>query len=527
MKSLIMNGSIRALKTVALAGLMTLPLVANAGEVRLKSADGTVNLIGEFIDYKDGNYIVRTALGDLRISASRVRCEGDDCPDFETAAADVHFVGSETVGLGILPLLLGGYATYLNAESAVTNTQTENEFLATFVGDYGFGDDMGSYLVTSTSSGTAFDGLMSKEGTIGMSSRRIEPSEARSLRDAGKGNMVSVDQEHLVAVDSLVIIVNPENRIESISIEDLGRVYSGEVTNWNQVGGSDMAIKVVTRQQDTGTFSVFQSKVYGAEAPSVPADAIVASNNNEVAAAVNDNLGAIGFTGYAFQRGAKSLSLINECGITTDPDPFSAKTEEYALQRRLFFYNTQNPSEEIKNLINYATSEDADGVIAKSGFIDLGIIRREQAMDSPRASAMLNADVDAFEGNIIREMLAEMVRSDRLSSTFRFRSGSSQLDERGLLEMKRLANFLEKRRNGTKVTLVGFTDNVGAFEPNRELSINRSSKVLEELMTATGDRLSHIEFATIGFGEIAPSACNGSDTGRNINRRVEIWIEKS
>ena len=89
---------------VALAG--ALPLAAQSNEVALKSADGTVNLTGEFIEFKDDSYVIRTALGDLRISASRVRCEGAACPTFETATADVKLAGSDTVGLGLLPLLM-------------------------------------------------------------------------------------------------------------------------------------------------------------------------------------------------------------------------------------------------------------------------------------------------------------------------------------------------------------------------------------------------------------------------------------
>ncbi len=61
----------------------------------------------------------------------------------------------------------------------------------------------------------------------------------------------------------------------------------------------------------------------------------MAGDNNEVAALVNAQEGAIGYVGFAFQRGAKPMPLVNECGITTVPDSFSAKTEEYALQRRM------------------------------------------------------------------------------------------------------------------------------------------------------------------------------------------------
>lgn len=524
MKKLV-SGKKSALYVSALAVLMQ-SMVANAGEVTLKSSDGTVNITGEFLEFKDDNYVVRTPLGDLRISASRVRCEGNDCPTFDVTESTIHFTGSDTVGLGIMPLLLSGYAAELNAEISIANTQTKDEIMADFVGDEGYGDEIGSYLVSSKSTGTGFKTLLDDSGIVAMASRRIKPKEARSLRAAGKGNMISAGQEHIIAVDSLVLIVNQKNGVEKLSIADLQGIYSGAITNWSQLGGEDMPIHVVTRKEGSGTLGVFQKRIFGKDAPAAPEGASALGSNVEVASMVNAEDGAIGFVGYAFVRGAKPLNLVSECGISATPDPFSAKTEEYPLQRRLYLYNVENPSEDIKKFIEYSKSEAADGVIAKSGFIDLGVLSRDQSMDSPRATMLLNADVDAFEGNLIREMMAEMVKSNRLSSTFRFRTGSSKLDERGQLEMERLADYLKDLPEGTKVTMVGFTDTVGTFAANRTLSVNRAEQVIKFLQKNAPDRTAHITFAANGFGEISPSACNTSDNGRGINRRVEVWVTK-
>jgi len=134
----------RTLQAFALIGAGLAPTALSAGEVNLKSADGTVNLVGEFIEFADDNYVIRTALGDLRISASRVRCEGADCPVFETADANVRVAGSDIIGTGLMPLLMTGYASSLGAEAEIENTQAKGKFLAKFVGDDGFGDEIGS-----------------------------------------------------------------------------------------------------------------------------------------------------------------------------------------------------------------------------------------------------------------------------------------------------------------------------------------------------------------------------------------------
>lgn len=176
-------------------------------------------------------------------------------------------------------------------------------------------------------------------------------------------------------------------------------------------------------------------------------------------------------------------------------------------------------------MLAYAKSAEADGVIAKSGFIDLGVKTQDMTMGSSRAQSLLTADADPYEGAIMREMLGEMVAHDRLSTTFRFRTGSSRLDERARIDMARLVDFLELQPAGTRIKFVGFTDSVGAFDSNRELSVKRANQVMEAVDDFAGDRLEHVDMSSTGFGEIAPSACNTDDRGRSINRRVEVWIE--
>ncbi len=513
---------------IALASGLLFSTAAVADQVTLKSADGTVNLVGEFVDFKDDNYIIRTALGDLRISASRVRCEGAACPQFDSVVADVAIAGSDAIGLGMMPLLMTGFAASMDADAEITNTG-EGQTLATLISDGGFGDEIGSYLVSATDDNDAFNALLEGYAKVGMSSRRITKDEARALRAAGAGNMVSPSQERIVAVDSMVIVTHPSNPVEQLTIEQLRGVFSGQITNWRQLGGPNRPINVVARDPDSASYDFFMSYLFGDEKPNALPQAI-AEDDQEMSNVVYLDRNAIGYVGYAFQRGAKPVTLVNECGIAAEPDAFSAKTEEYDLARRMYLYNrSDNLDEASRSFLEFVVSEDADGVIGKSGFIDLGITRRAQDLTDSRAKALAAeaAAYDAgFESSVMREMLAEMPKHDRLSTTFRFRTGSSKLDERGMLDLERLVEYLEDVPTGTEVTFVGFTDDVGAFEANRRLSFGRAGSVLDEVRKASNGRLDHIQFQTAGYGEVAPSACNISDRGKSINRRVEVWISK-
>ena len=90
--------------------------------------------------------------------------------------------------------------------------------------------------------------------------------------------------------------------------------------------------------------------------------------------------------------------------------------------------------------------------------------------------------------------------------------------------MQRLTQYLETQPAGTEVKFVGLTDSVGAFDSNMVLAEQRAQRALEELQASAGDRIAELDLESRGFGELAPSACNVTDAGRRIHRRVEVWI---
>ena len=514
-----------ALQGLTLAAAMFAAAPAVADIVTLKSSDGTVNLVGDLVSFDGDIYIIRTDLGDLRIASSRVTCSGEGCPATAAVSADVTLVGSDTVGDGLMPLLMQGYATYLNAEVDTRTTAVDGELISSFTGEQGFGDPLGTYLVKATNSGDGFAALLEGTAEIGMASRRITPDEARALRDAGAGNMIDPKQERILAIDSLVVIVNRQNPIQEISLENLAKIYSGEITNWSQLGGTDLPILAATLAEDSATFSVFEDSVM--TTGSMAASVTHVDGNEEAASYVNDNPGAIAFVGYAFQRGQKPLNVISQCGIGTTPDAFSVKTEEYALFRRLYLYSRADLENELaKQFLEYINSPEANAVTQQAGFVDLGIERQALGLSNPRASRLTGdaASANSYEAAIIEELLAMMQNSDRLSATFRFRTGSAKLDPRGELDLAQLATYIEGLPQGTEVTFVGFADNVGEFEPNMRLSKSRAQQVAADLKALAGDRIAHVTLDAVGFGETSPASCNNSELGRSINRRVETWI---
>ncbi|MCV2880418.1 phosphate ABC transporter substrate-binding/OmpA family protein [Actibacterium sp. XHP0104] len=509
--------------------------------VTLTSFDGDLKFVGDLVDITNGKYVIRTNLGELRVSASTVSCEGPACPAvggeiLETAQADdsapieINYTisGSELIGENMMPLLMSGYAASKNAAVKMTDQPEQGGAVASLIGDNGNGDNLGSYLVASTSTEQAFQALLAGEAQIAMASRRIRPYEVQLLQNAGAGDIDGADQERVIALDNLVIVTHPDNAIAQISTEDLKGIYSGLITNWSQLGGSDAPINVLTMAPETASRSFFEERIFDGKGAGKNNRQTVVESDADMAAQVQADPNAIGYVGYAFQTGTKPVTLVNACGIPSVPDAFSAKTEEYLLSRRLYLYNrADNLDAEAAQFLEYAVSENADAMIAKSGFINLDVARRTQSETDARAVSLENTKAGTrAEQNAISEMLAEMAQHDRLSTTFRFRMGSSRMDEKARDELPRLVQYLKDLPEGTEVTLVGFTDSVGLFNKNQSLSISRASQVLNEINTAAEGSLNGLNFKVMGFGPLAPSTCNDTDDGRALNRRVEIWIRK-
>ena len=509
---------------VLLASTALAPNLAAAQEVTLTSIDGSINIAGNLIEFVDDHYIIGTALGQLRVEAGRVQCEGEACPRPDIPASDVVAVGSSTVGIGLMPFLIDGFAT---ANNGIVDSQTTDGDVVTssLVADGGFGDPIGTFSVSSTSSADAFSGLREPTVKLGMSSRRILPAEARQLRNFGAGNLIEEGQEHVVAVDSISVVVNETNPVDTISLENLDRIYSGGITNWADLGGPNAPIKVFTQASDTGTAAVFSERVFSQSGRSIAGSAIQVSSNEEMATMVRSDPTAIGFVPSAFERGTKAVALAGTCGLTSAPTAFNAQTEEYPLQRRLYLYNrADNVDPTTQAFIEYATSSAADELIAKSGLVNLAVTTVPQDLQNGRMRSVLENAIDPFEFRLAREMLLEMFEWERLSTTFRFASGSARLDGKGQADLARLIDFLRDQPAGTQVSVVGFTDSDGAFGSNQELSLVRAQQVATEIAAAGGAGLSNIEFSVKGYGELSPSACNDTLEGKRINRRVEIWM---
>ena len=125
----------------------------------------------------------------------------------------------------------------------------------------------------------------------------------------------------------------------------------------------------------------------------------------------------------------------------------------------------------------------------------------------------------------LKRLAGIMDGADRVSLTFRFEDGSSTLDAQSQDNLGDLAQLIAAGQfRNQKLVLAGFSDGSGAAEANLALSVDRAAKVAQELAEIAPDLAAADLPVVEGFGEALPMACDETAIGRQLNRRVELWV---
>ena len=352
---------------------------------------------------------------------------------------------------------------------------------------------------------------------LAMSSRRVTPAEVTTLEPLGL--LDNPASERVIALDGLAIVINRANKVETLTREQIMKIFTGKITNWEQVGGWPNPISLYARKDGSGTLDTFTHLVLKGAA--MPANVTRIEDSRELSDAVARDPDAIGFIGMSYVGGAKAVN-IRECNLVYPPNSFNAKTEEYPLSRRLFLYAPVVRNKGIDSFLDYINTDEAQRVVAKSGFVDLSI--EPDFIGSQRSLRPVGREFGHF--NHEDDAYAAMIREGgRLSITLRFRANSSDinqmdLDSRAIHDLQRLKDYMHGLKGrGQRVRLVGFSDSAGDYARNRMLSLERANYIARELKDVP-------QAGVMGLGPNFAVACNDSDEGRAKNRRVEIWLSR-
>ncbi len=295
-----------------------------------------------------------------------------------------------------------------------------------------------------------------------MASRKIKPDEVASL--SSLGDMTAPASEHVLGLDGVAVIVNQSNAVGTFSIDQLGKIFSGEIADWSGVGGASGAIKVYALDDRSGTFDTFKSLVLGSR--KLVSSASRTEDNRVVAQKVAGDPAAISFIGLPYLDGTKVVSVYDKGARPLLPNRLTVATEDYPLSRRLYLYTASNSADpEVRRFVDFAIGKQGQDVVGDNGFVAQNV--RTEAFTAP--------------ANSPAEYTKLTAGAQRLSLNFRFRTGSSQLDNKALVDLDRVASFIaDLRYSGKDVLLFGFADSVGGQATNDRLSRDRAQAVAEQ-----------------------------------------------
>ncbi|MGB2130084.1 MAG: substrate-binding domain-containing protein [Marinobacterium sp.] len=411
--------------------------------------------------------------------------------------------GSNTIGESLAPELLKAYWARQGAQGirvVQKDSDVEHDVLFSLPGEAA----LQRIELKAHGSSTGFKGLQSREAELAMASRRIKDKEKTRLAPI-YGDLSSVRTEHIVGMDGLAIIVHPRNPVSSLNTAQLAQLFSGQVTNWKQLGGPDQAVSIYSRDENSGTWDSFRSMVLKKHGVELSKSARRYESSMELSDRVSQEPGAIGFIGLPYVLRAKALAIADEAGaLPVFPTTFTISTEDYPLTRRLYMYEpmTLALNSPAHRFISFVTSEEGQEIVRKTGFISQNIQRIQPVL----SDALPQEYLDLTRGN------------SRLSLNFRFNSGTFELDNKAQRDLERVIRFFEQHP-GQQVFLIGFSDSTGGAGHNRNLSLKRAQVVRDQLLSR-GINVAEVH----GLGALAPVASNATSTGRERNRRVEVWI---
>ena len=210
-----------------------------------------------------------------------------------------------------------------------------------------------TFTYNPTGSGAGITAVAEGRCDIGLSSRRLKEEEKASGLT-----------ETLLAYDGIAVIVHPENPISDLSLETISKIYTGEISNWSDVGGNDAEIVLIGREAGSGTRDGFES-ITGTENACKYRQEL--TSTGDVITTVSQNPAAIGYASLAAVK--DNVKAVSVNGVT--PDNATVKDGSYAIQRPFILVTkTDTPlSEAAQKFFDFVTSAQAAEIISDAGAV--------------------------------------------------------------------------------------------------------------------------------------------------------------
>jgi phosphate transport system substrate-binding protein len=218
-----------------------------------------------------------------------------------------------------------------------------------------------SFEIAAEGSTTGIAAIIDGTAQIGMSSRRVKPTEASAATAKG----VTL-KPIVVAHDAMAVIVNASNPLAKLTRRQVEQIFTGDVKDWSAVGGKPGKISIYTRNTASGTYSDWKDLAMKKRdyAPSSQKMA----GNEQIAAEVSRNPNGIGYVGLAYID-AKGIKAIAIDGVA--PSNETALNKKYPYARPTFYYTNGEPTGEAAKFIEFTLSDTGQKIAGRIGFVPI------------------------------------------------------------------------------------------------------------------------------------------------------------
>jgi len=219
--------------------------------------------------------------------------------------------------------------------------------------------------VSGGGSGVGITAIIEGTTDITQASRDMKASEIEQANAKGVNPVKTI-----VAYDGIAIIVNPSNPINQLTMDQLGKIFNGEIKNWKEVGGSDLPIGIYSRESSSGTYDFMKQNVLNNA--DFAKNAKYSSGNAAIVESISQDKTSIGYVGVAYAKQRSDVKILkvakdaNSTGYLPTKETVMGGT--YPISRSLNFYTNGEPAGEIKEFIDFVLGEEGKKIVEETGY---------------------------------------------------------------------------------------------------------------------------------------------------------------
>jgi phosphate transport system substrate-binding protein len=226
--------------------------------------------------------------------------------------------------------------------------------------------------VSGGGSGTGIAALINGTTDIANASRKIKDEERES---AEKNGVEPYEIE--IARDAIGVIVHPDNPVQQLTLQQVSDIYSGKITNWQEVGGEDRPIVLLSRESNSGTHVYFLEEVVRLGQKNnktlFSQDTLLLPSSEGIITEVRQNPNAIGYDGLGYiTPEVKTLAIApKDGGESVKPSIETVNNGKYPIARPLFMYTPGEPQGDVKTYLDWILGPDGQRIVGVLGFVPL------------------------------------------------------------------------------------------------------------------------------------------------------------